>query len=765
MPALYAQINLTAFETASAQPELNHSIKGIQTVSVSQETSHHPLQAIAFRQPFKLETVFTYTQPNLKFSVKPELNAPPSPEENPTDVFSFTQSGSGFAVPPPAPPAPTKSFSDLRYIDDFPSDWQEELPTGYIQRAGKLEATHIKAAPDASKKSVKAIGGWEVLTSFEPETDIENFLILAEEEEENGKVDITAFEVKDNIATRKEWKPVTQFEDELDISKFVQEELGNREPKESKPEGTEEAKPAPKKETPLLTYPKIEALLPSKDNIIVYTRQTDGRRHLAKFERLVAEAYPGAKDSDRWHLFIKTIQPDNKQPIAIDSPGGWLIGFSKTDAWKSGRLTYQHLKAAFLDRWAGRGRRDTDSPTERRMIEGPSSPESEASYHSGPTKTTIEIDHSNKQKNQIVVSFPDRIKRRKSFGGGGNLSRPRHPGGYPNDSMESPYSSDYYTRSPSPSDIDGPPPPSLPQPKQLQPKEVVVVVNEERALTRVEPPTAPPAAAALAAPLRSRLLEGRVCAITGASKGIGRAIAMGFAREGAHIIAHYWGSSADSTNDEIVSLAVDIRAAGQGCTLLFGDISDPKTSEMIVKKAVDAYGRLDVLVTCAGMAGLDPMDMTPEDFARFSAVNYEGTYHLLRLAANQMASQNVDLKPEDPRPDYSVICVSSSNPSEIGNHNTPAKAGMAALAHSSALSLGSRGIRCNTILAANIERSAEPLEGTAEERRKILERMIPLRRVGRPDDIVGPAVFLASAMSRYLTGTTVTVDGGFAGSF
>lgn len=240
---------------------------------------------------------------------------------------------------------------------------------------------------------------------------------------------------------------------------------------------------------------------------------------------------------------------------------------------------------------------------------------------------------------------------------------------------------------------------------------------------------------------------------------------MGFAREGAHIIAHYWGSSADSTNDEIVSLAVDIRAAGQGCTLLFGDISDPKTSEMIVKKAVDAYGRLDVLVTCAGMAGLDPMDMTPEDFARFSAVNYEGTYHLLRLAANQMASQNVDLKPEDPRPDYSVICVSSSNPSEIGNHNTPAKAGMAALAHSSALSLGSRGIRCNTILAANIERSAEPLEGTAEERRKILERMIPLRRVGRPDDIVGPAVFLASAMSRYLTGTTVTVDGGFAGSF
>ncbi|KAK6344923.1 hypothetical protein TWF718_006874 [Orbilia javanica] len=219
------------FETASAQPELNH------------------------------------------FSVKPELNAPPSPEENPTDVFSFTEPGSTFAAPPPAAPAVTKSFSDLRYINEFPGDWQEELPTGYIQRAGKLEATHIKAAPDETKKSVKAVGGWEVLTSFELETDIESFLVPDEEEEESGKADINAFEVKDNIATRKDWKPITKFEDELDISKFAQEEPDTQGPSESTPEGIEEAKPAPKKETPLLTYPKIEALLAPKDGLVVYTRQ------------------------------------------------------------------------------------------------------------------------------------------------------------------------------------------------------------------------------------------------------------------------------------------------------------------------------------------------------------------------------------------------------------------------------------------------------------------------------------------------------------
>ncbi|KAK6340361.1 hypothetical protein TWF730_002122 [Orbilia blumenaviensis] len=248
-------------------------MEGIQTVSVSQETSHHSLQAVAFRQPFKLETVFTYTPPNIKFSVKPELNAPPSPEENPSDVFSFTEPGSRFAIPPPAPPATTKSFSDLRYIDEFPGDWQEELPTGYVQRAGKLEATHVKAAPDATKKSVKPVGRWEVLTSFEPETDIESFLVKDEEEEESKSKDIVAFEVKDNIATRKEWKPVTKFEDEFDISKFAQEDPDTKESGEPASEGAEAAKPTPKKDQLLLTYPKIEALLPPKDNLIVYTRQ------------------------------------------------------------------------------------------------------------------------------------------------------------------------------------------------------------------------------------------------------------------------------------------------------------------------------------------------------------------------------------------------------------------------------------------------------------------------------------------------------------
>jgi hypothetical protein len=115
------------------------------------------------------------------------------------------------------------------------------------------------------------------------------------------------------------------------------------------------------------------------------------------------------------------------------------------------------------------------------------------------------------------------------------------------------------------------------------------------------PPTPPVESEPQPPPMRPRLLEGKVCAITGASRGIGRAIALGFAREGAHIIAHYWGTKSDPANEEIVSLCVDIRSLGQGCTIVFGDISDPRTSENIVRRAVETYGRLDVAVGNAGM--------------------------------------------------------------------------------------------------------------------------------------------------------------------
>ncbi|KAK6338899.1 hypothetical protein TWF696_009701 [Orbilia brochopaga] len=263
------------------------SIQGIQTVSVSKETASTTLQPIAFRQPFKLETVFTYSAPSISFSAPlgTNINSSP-PEEKPeddTDVFTFTEKSVEETALVPQP-ATSKGFSDLRHIEEFPAEWQEDLPTGYIQRAGKLEATHVKAAPNEAQKSIKAIAGWEVLTSFEPETSIESFLVQ-DDDETNATVDVSGFEVKDNVTVRKNWKPITEYEDpNFDIKAFIQEDPAPEGSSEEAAADTEESKadPAPAAEqpkairetlVPLLSYPKIEALLPPKDGIIVFTRQ------------------------------------------------------------------------------------------------------------------------------------------------------------------------------------------------------------------------------------------------------------------------------------------------------------------------------------------------------------------------------------------------------------------------------------------------------------------------------------------------------------
>ncbi|KAF3914004.1 hypothetical protein ABW21_db0208951 [Orbilia brochopaga] len=252
---------------------------------IDPKTASTTLQPIAFRKPFKLETVFTYAAPGIKFSAPlgTTLTSSP-PEEQPeqdTDVLNFVEKSVVEDTAPVTQPATSKGFSDLRPIDDFPAEWQEDLPTGYIQRAGKLEPTHVKAAPDETQKSIKSIAGWEVLTSFEPETSIESFLVH-DDNETNAAVDASGFEVKDNVTVRKDWKPVTEYEDpNFDIKAFIQEE--------PVPEGSEEAAvdaskadPAPAAEqpkairealVPLLSYPKIEALLPPKEGIIVFTRQ------------------------------------------------------------------------------------------------------------------------------------------------------------------------------------------------------------------------------------------------------------------------------------------------------------------------------------------------------------------------------------------------------------------------------------------------------------------------------------------------------------
>jgi len=278
--------------------------------------------------------------------------------------------------------------------------------------------------------------------------------------------------------------------------------------------------------------------------------------------------------------------------------------------------------------------------------------------------------------------------------------------------------------------------------------------------------------------LRPPLLEGKVAAVTGASRGIGRAISLGFAREGAHIVAHYWGTISDPSNDDIVSLATEIRGMGQRCEVVFGDISNPDTSDRIVQKAVEEFGRLDIGVGNAGMCWFrDFWDITPELMRRHVDVNLNGNMWFVQACARQMKAQYVTATKtaldEDSWtgdgdlqdiPDHSLLLVSSTTSmtaSPAAAHYAASSAGIISLVQSMAVELGKYAIRCNALLPGTVM-TRMVKEGVEDvDRRRGMERRVPpLGRLGRPRDVVGPAIFLAGEQSRYVTGAKLAVDGG-----
>ncbi|KAF8462294.1 hypothetical protein BDZ91DRAFT_828605, partial [Kalaharituber pfeilii] len=284
--------------------------------------------------------------------------------------------------------------------------------------------------------------------------------------------------------------------------------------------------------------------------------------------------------------------------------------------------------------------------------------------------------------------------------------------------------------------------------------------------------------------LRPRLLEDKVVAVTGSSRGIGRAIALGFAREGAHIIAHYWGTVSDPSNDDIVSLATEIRALDRRCEVVFGDIADPDTSDRIVDKAVEVFGRLDIGVGNAGMCWFREFwDVTPEMMRRHVDVNVNGNMWFVQACARRMKAQYATatkaalMECDDgvnsgwdghayggEVPDHSILLVSSTTAlgaSPGAPHYAAGAAGIVSLAQSTAAELGRYGIRVNALLPGTVV-TRMVKEGVEDvERRRGMEGRVPLLgRLGRPRDLVGPAVFLAGEMSRYVTGAKIVVDGG-----
>jgi 3-oxoacyl-[acyl-carrier protein] reductase len=243
-----------------------------------------------------------------------------------------------------------------------------------------------------------------------------------------------------------------------------------------------------------------------------------------------------------------------------------------------------------------------------------------------------------------------------------------------------------------------------------------------------------------------KFLTDKVALVTGASRGLGKAIALALAQEGASIAA------VARSEDALKETLEAIRALGGTAEPFALDVSDETSVEATVEKVAARFGHIDVLVNNAGVTrdGL-LMRMKSEDWDTVINTNLKGAFHLTKPVARLMVKQRSGR----------IINISSviGLMGNAGQANYAAsKAGLIGFSKSVAREFASRNITCNVVCPGFIE--TDMTKGLGEDLRKKLLDKIPLARLGQPDDVAGVVAFLASPAANYITGQILTVDGG-----
>jgi NAD(P)-dependent dehydrogenase (short-subunit alcohol dehydrogenase family) len=245
-------------------------------------------------------------------------------------------------------------------------------------------------------------------------------------------------------------------------------------------------------------------------------------------------------------------------------------------------------------------------------------------------------------------------------------------------------------------------------------------------------------------------LLGKVAVVTGAGAGNGKAIAFGFAKEGAKIAV------LDIDEKAGRETAKEINGMGRDSIFLLGDVSDFQDVSKAVQAAMDRFGRIDILVNNAGiLSRVHFLDLTEEEWDRVLRVNLRGTFVCSQKVANEMKKEGKG----------GVIINISSISGEVARPNTAAyvasKGAVKMLTKAMAVDLAQHKIRVNAIAPGYVRTAmTEKIFQDQAYLNKLLDR-IPLGYIASPEDLVGPAVFLASEESRYITGTILFVDGGW----
>jgi NAD(P)-dependent dehydrogenase (short-subunit alcohol dehydrogenase family) len=243
-------------------------------------------------------------------------------------------------------------------------------------------------------------------------------------------------------------------------------------------------------------------------------------------------------------------------------------------------------------------------------------------------------------------------------------------------------------------------------------------------------------------------LTGKVALITGASSGMGKAIAEAMAEHGATVIV--------SSNDEegCRQVAENLQANGYPAYAVAFDMAEKEHIQKLVEDAVSKVGRIDILVSCVGVAIPGSLiDITASDFEKTFSINLQCAIYLTKLVVPQMAE----------RKDGVLIYLASISGirgnKSIGLYGL-SKAALIQLARNAAVEYGPQNIRANSISPGVIETTfAKPMLNNGEVMKKRVA-LTPLRRVGQPHEVAGVAVMLASKAGGFITGQNIVVDGG-----
>jgi NAD(P)-dependent dehydrogenase (short-subunit alcohol dehydrogenase family) len=241
--------------------------------------------------------------------------------------------------------------------------------------------------------------------------------------------------------------------------------------------------------------------------------------------------------------------------------------------------------------------------------------------------------------------------------------------------------------------------------------------------------------------------SGKVAVVTGGSKGLGRAIAVGFAEAGADVVV------ASRKRDACEKVADEVRAMGRHALAVECHVGEWDQCATLVDVTVAEFGRIDVLVNNAGIAPVPPSlrEVTANLFDKTIAVNLKGPLRLTALAVEHMSSGGAVIN---------ISSKASLHPTSFTVVYAASKAGLNALTKAAANEFGPRGIRVNAIICGTFHTDSLHASLPSEEMRAEMASNVALGRIASADEIVGTALYLASDASSYLTGELIVLDGG-----